>query len=72
MSRLFRILTAPFRFLFWLNYGDLGAYRSSKAGDMNRVAHRKLTPAELGRSERQTQDIADGMSRYGGMGPGTG
>lgn len=69
MSRLLRIFSAPVRFVLWLNYGDLSIYRSSKASDMNRVAHRKLTPAELGQTTKQVEDIADSLPRYGGMGP---
>ena len=58
MNRLRRILTAPFRLLYWLNYGDPSVYQSEKASDSNRVRTRPPSQAELGRTTRQIGNAA--------------
>ena len=66
MSLLKRILTTPYRLLHRFNYGDLSVYDSPEAGDMNRVAHRQLSPGELGRTVNQQENIAKNMPHTGG------
>lgn len=63
MNRLRRILTSPFRLLYWLNYGDPSVYQSDKASDQNRVRTRPPTQAELGRTTRQIANEAASQHR---------
>lgn len=63
LSRLRRIVSSPFRLLYWLNYGDPSVYHSEKASDADRVRTRPPTQAELGRTTRQIGNAAGSEHR---------
>ena len=67
MFRIRRILGAPFRLLYWLNYGNDGVYwsRSKKRTDGSQVRTRPFTHAELDRTTRQIENTSNSGPRYG-------
>ena len=74
MASLKRILTAPYRFLYWFNYGDTSVYTSDAAADQNRVELRcdaqPLTTRqfELGAASHTTYHHPSGTGGLGGTG----